>query len=72
MLGSNPYVCRSYGGKTDGGAFLPGGPNLFKTFIKVKYTLSGEISLGKSILWGKFLSPSQYFSSDAINIFDLS
>ena len=47
MLGSNPYVCRSYGGKTDSGAFLPGGPNLFKTFIKVKYTLSGKISLRK-------------------------
>ena len=59
--GSNPYVCSSYSGKTGKGAFLPGGPNLFKTFIEVKYTLSREISPGKSFRWGKFLSPCQYF-----------
>ena len=55
MLGSNPYVCRSYGGKTDSGAFLPGGPNLFKTH-------KGEIYLiGKNFVEETFLSPSQYF-----------
>ena len=43
------------------GAFLPGWLNFFKTFIKVKYTLSGKISTGKSFCWGKSLSPSLYF-----------
>ena len=38
-----------------------GGVNLFKTFIKLRYTLSGKVSSGKSFCWGKFLSPSQYF-----------
>ena len=48
--------------KLVGGPFCRvGGPNLFKTFIKVSYTLSGKISSGKSSRWGKFLSPCQYF-----------
>ena len=38
-----------------------GGANSFKTFVKVRYTLSGKISSGKSFPWGKFLSPNQYF-----------
>ena len=38
-----------------------GGTNLFKTFIKVRYTLSGKISSGKRFRWRKLLSPSQYF-----------
>ena len=45
------------GGKGGGGR----GANLFKTFIKVKYSLSKKISSGKSLRWGKVLSPSQYF-----------
>ena len=40
---------------------LVGGPSLFKTFIKVKYTLSEKISSGKSFRWGKFLSSSEHF-----------
>ena len=48
--------------KLVGGFFAGGGgPNLFKTFIKVKYSLSKKISSGKSLRWGKVLSPSQYF-----------
>ena len=43
------------------GGLFAGGPNLFKTFTKVRYTLSGKISSGKSFGSGKFLSPSQYF-----------
>ena len=30
------------------GGLLAGGLNLFKTFIKVRYNLSGKVSLGKS------------------------
>ena len=44
-----------------GGGGCGGGANLFKTFIKVKYSLSKKISSGKSLRWGKVLSPSQYF-----------
>ena len=52
--------------KLVGGFFAGGGgggrgANLFKTFIKVKYSLSKKISSGKSLRWGKVLSPSQYF-----------
>ena len=45
------------------GELFAGGPNLFKAFIKVRYTLLGKISLGKSFLSGKFLPPSQYFAT---------
>ena len=38
------------------------GSNLFKTFIKVKYSLSGKILFLKSYHWGTFLLPSQYLS----------
>ena len=49
--------------KLVGGFFAGGGggANLFKTFIKVKYSLSKKISSGKSLRWVKVLSPSQYF-----------
>ena len=44
----NPYFCRSYSGKTRrvAGLFAGGGrgANLFKTFIKVRYNLTGTIS----------------------------
>ena len=45
---------------------LVGGPfhqglNLFKTFIKVRYTLSVKISSGKRFHWKKFLWRRQYF-----------
>ena len=43
------------------GGLFAGRPNLFKTFIKVRCTLSGKISSGKSFRWWKFLSPNQYF-----------
>ena len=46
--------------KLVGGSFFRG-LNLFKTFIKVRYTLSGKILSAKSFRWGRFLSPSQYF-----------
>ena len=36
ILGSNPNVCTSYSGETGRGM------NLFKTFIKVRYILSGK------------------------------
>ena len=57
-----------------------GGLNILKTFIKVRYTLSGKISSGKIFPLRKLSSPSQYFvifhdgkfSSDVINIFYLS
>ena len=55
-FGSNPYVRRSHREKTG-----RGGGNLFKTFIKVRYTLLGKILLGKSFCWGKLLLSSQYF-----------
>ena len=47
--------------KLAGGLFAGGGANLFKTFIKVRYTLSGKISSGKSFRWAKFLPSTQYF-----------
>ena len=51
--------------KLAGGLFAGGGrgwgANLFKTFIKVRYTLSGKISSGKSFRWAKFLLSTQYF-----------
>ena len=47
--------------KLVGGPFNWGGPNLLKTFMKVKYTLSGKVLSGKSFCWGKLLLPSQYF-----------
>ena len=58
ILGSNPYVCRSYSGKPGWGAFF-GQSNIFKTFIKVRYNLLGKILSGKIFLWGKFWSLSQ-------------
>ena len=53
-------------------------PNLFKTFIKVRYTLSAKTSSVKSFRWEKFChlaynySSTKSFSSDIMNIFDLS
>ena len=38
-----------------------GGLNILKTFIKVRYTLSGKISSGKIFPLRKLSSPSQYF-----------
>ena len=61
MFRSNPYVGSSYSGKTGRGPFSRSGRDFFKTFNKVRYTLSGKVSSGKSFCWGKFLSPSQYF-----------
>ena len=45
ILGSNPNVCTNYSGETGRGT------NLFKTFIKVGYILSGKISSRKSFRW---------------------
>ena len=56
-------------------------PNFFKTLIKVKYTLLGKISSGKSFRWAKVFitkpifrhfSPIKSFSSDVMTIFDFS
>ena len=54
ILESNPYIYRGYSRKTGRGLFARGS-NIFKTFIKVRYTL-----LGKSC-WGKVSPPSRDF-----------
>ena len=65
ILGSNPFVCRSYSGKTDSGALLSEGgggrSNLFKIFIKVRYTLLGKISSGKSFRYFVTFSRQKVF-----------
>ena len=80
MLGSNPYVCRSYSRET--GAFLPGGgaefiQNFHKREIDIPYRgkfRREKFSLEKIfVTYPKFhhFSPTKNFSSDIINIIDL-
>ena len=46
MLGSNPYVCRTYSGKTGRGSFC-WGPEFIQNFLKGEIYLIGEFSLGE-------------------------
>ena len=59
MLGSNPYVCRSYSGKTIRESFCRVA-EFIQNFQKGETYLIGEIFVGKKFSLGKFLSPSQY------------
>ena len=64
MLASNPYVCRSYSGKTGRGPFSWGREvwgKFIQNFHKGKIYFIGENFVGKKIRLGKVLSHSQYF-----------
>ena len=76
ILGSNPFVCRSYSGKTDRGALLSEGGGgeveFIQNFYKGEIYLIRENFVGKKFSLFRYFFPTKSFSSDTMNVLDFS
>ena len=75
ILGSNPFVCRSYSGKTGRGPFflrVGGGGEFIQNFHKGEIYLIRENFVGKKFSLFRHFSPTKNFSSDTMNVFGFS